>query len=114
MKCWVDGSKCLIQAENKSYGLLNVTDSFCRGCFVFDHHREGVECVLERVGIEFLQDVEEPLISEEEQIEIIENVGIILQALNHFKKVPVHQGVDEEAKERAKLAELIGLFEKLK
>lgn len=79
MKCWVEGSECGIHNENCESGVLNITEGFCRKCYIFCDDREVIGEMMK-----FPQ--EERLLSKEDEDDLYDKSEIILEALDLLRK----------------------------
>lgn len=83
MKCWIDGSECFMHSrEDYGFGLLNVVTPFCKECSVITYNNGITENILKEIGINLF----ETLISEDDEYNLYDKMGIILDALELFIK----------------------------
>ncbi len=108
MKCWINGEKCSVQT-GKEGGLLAVNGFFCEECGVLSLAQEEVEEALEGIGIRLFEEPEEDLISVHHQCEIIDNLGLLIEALKFLKKKCKKQIAIAEDEEIEKLDGIKGL-----
>ncbi len=110
MQCWINGTVCLNQRGNNP-GLLNVSDTFCQGCYVLLDNLQNVGRILEEMGVT-LENYQ--IIDEDDSLKIIECKDVIVKALDCLKKEQKEHPDDKGAEGFEVVPELRKIFEKLK
>lgn len=83
MRCWINGSECWMQSGN-DYGLLDIVETFCLGCFILHDNREVIKEVMKFPQEKRLLSTE--FVNEDDLFCLANNVTLIVAALRLLER----------------------------